>query len=510
MASSSGEVLELTAEGIVKRFGDFVALDNVSLDLRVGEVLGVVGQNGSGKSTLMKVLIGAQKPDAGRIQLRGRPFSPKNPHDAESQGISMVYQDGALVPDLKVYQYVYLGREVTRGTILHSRGMRDKTSELLENLKIPCSSDDFIRDLSPATQRMVSIAKASLGMITGENKSDERIIILDEPTAQLSSTERSIVFDKVREWKKRVSFVIISHLLQELIEISDRMTVIRDGKNVGTLDLHEKSVSAAELHKLIMGRERRDIVVRRNASLTKVLEVELAKQRVFDVSFSLGEGEIVGFYGTIGSGVRELGMALIGSLRIDRGVLKKGGKSLGGSIAARVRMGIGYLTGDHASQLNIEWSVQRNISLSNWDKILTRFLKLAMIDSRKERQLAEEYMKLTNIAPPNPDAICMSLSGGNKQKVILARWLAKEPDILVLDNPTAGVDVGTREEFYRLLANSAASGKSFILISEDLDELSTLCSKLHLMKDGKIVRSLASAALENLGDEDIRQIIKGL
>ena len=133
-----------------------------------------------------------------------------------------------------------------------------------------------------------------------------------------------------------------------------------------------------------------------------------------------------------------------------------------------------------------------------------------MIDSRKERQLAEEYMKLTNIAPPNPDAICMSLSGGNKQKVILARWLAKEPDILVLDNPTAGVDVGTREEFYRLLANSAASGKSFILISEDLDELSTLCSKLHLMKDGKIVRSLASAALENLGDEDIRQIIKGL
>jgi len=504
-ASSTNSPPLLEVRGVSKTFNGVVrALDNVSVEIREREIVAVVGENGAGKSTLMKILVGVYRPDKGELYYKGRKVSfPKNPRDALRLGISIVYQEKGVIPHLRVYQYMLLGlEEKFRGKLgLKTDEMRRVTSEVLEEFDAGCDIYDYMYELPLSKQKLVEIARAIL-LVRLEHPDAEKvnpIIILDEPTAPLSREEREELFSRLLEMKKSTSFVFVSHIIPEVMQFGDRVYVLRDGQLIAHHDLSKEKITEEQLFREIVGRAshdylRTEYIYRELEELEKrpvVLSVRnLTKKGYYqNISFDLHKGECIGFFGPAGCGKSELARTIYGITEADSGEIMVNGKRLGlrDPPYKRLKAGIGYFSGETGKELFLYWPIRKNISIVNIGKVIKKPLKIvAVIDFRAERGLAEKIMKKLRIRAPSVETECYSLSGGNKQKVSVGKWLERSPEILVLEDPTIGIDVGAREDIYQVLLEMKKSGISMILVSDDPKEYAILCDKIIALKQGNI------------------------
>ncbi|MBX3280516.1 MAG: sugar ABC transporter ATP-binding protein [Acidobacteria bacterium] len=481
----------LQMRNIRKTFPGVIALDDVSFDLRRGEVHILLGENGAGKSTLMKILSGAYERDGGEVLIDGREVEIGNPRRSQSLGIGIIYQELNLVPHLSAAENIYLGREPSRAGlpflpfIVDRKAMNGSARELLAGLGVNLDVRRPVGELSIAEQQMVEIAKAvSL---------DARILIMDEPTAVLTEREIRELFARIRRLKADgVSIIYISHRMEELFEIGDRVTVLRDGSVVGTRDI--AGATKPELIRMMVNRELTQQFPKVAAPRGKeVLRVEgLNRAGVLtDISFSLCEGEILGVAGLLGSGRTELARAIFGLDRIDSGGIHiKGRLQRIASPRRAINLGLGFLTEDRKTQgLVLPLSVRENICLPSVDA----FSRMGVVSRRREAEAAAKYRKDLRIKTTGLEQRVVNLSGGNQQKVVLSKWLVSRGDILIFDEPTRGIDVGSKAEIYELMNKLTAAGAAIIMISSDLPEVLGMSDRILVMHQGRINGEFSAA-----------------
>lgn len=479
----------LKVEGISKSFPGVKALSDVHFDVHAGEVLALVGENGAGKSSLMKILSGIYEKDAGTIYLEGREVDIDGPRSAQELGIVIVHQEMNLMPHLTVAQNIYIGREPRRFGFVDERALNRKARELLDRLGIKeISATNLVENLTVAKQQMVEIAKAL--------SYDAKVVIMDEPTSALTSNETDTLFRLIAELKATgIGIIYISHRMEELKRIADRITVLRDGNYISTVDIG--SVTQHEVIKMMVGREInenvRPVVPSGGSDDSVVLRVSgLSTKKVLrDVSFELRRGEILGFSGLMGAGRTELARAIIGADRITAGQISINGRDVTiRQPADAVRHGIGYLSEDRKQLgLLLDRDVNTNVLLSSLGSYVgpLGFMKTGQGASR-----SKQYVESLRIKTPSIYATTKNLSGGNQQKVVIAKWLARDCDILIFDEPTRGIDVGAKEEIYRLLNELVERGKSIIMISSELPEVLRLSHRILVMASGRITGELTS------------------
>lgn len=475
----------LRMEGINKSFPGVRALADVHLDLRHDEVLALVGENGAGKSTLMKLLSGIYQPDSGSFFIDGEPVQIGGTRHAQELGISIIHQEFNLMPDLTVAQNIFIGREPrSAGAFLQEGAITRRAAELFERLQLPLDPRARVGDLTVATQQMVEIAKAL--------SYDARILIMDEPTAALNDAEVETLHELIRRFKTaRTGVIYISHRMDELQAISDRITVIRDGRYVDTLNTAQTSMR--EVIRLMVGREISDSTAPevQNAREDVVLKVRgvSTKGLLADISFDLRKGEILGFAGLLGAGRTELARAIVGADKIEAGAVTVNGREVAiRNPAEAARLGIGYLSEDRKRYgLLLERDVQANIGLSSLARYSTRF---GFVKDKEVKAEAETLISSLRIKTPSSAQAAKNLSGGNQQKIVIAKWLLKDCDVLIFDEPTRGIDVGAKEEIYRLLNELSAQGKSIIMISSELPEVLRMSHRVAVMCEGKITAVL--------------------
>lgn len=479
----------LRATGISKSFPGVLALDDVHLDLRPGEVLALVGENGAGKSTLLKLLSGIYRPDAGTMELDGAPMSPAGPRQANELGISVIHQEFHLMPDLTVAQNIFIGREPRRAGLIRDDELVRRATALFERLGIPLDPRQPVSHLSVAGQQMVEIAKAL--------SFDARVLIMDEPTAALTETEVATLFRIVRDFvSPRTGVIYVSHRMDEVKEISDRITVLRDGRYVDTLPT--ASTETREVIAAMVGRQLETGVRPDPATASDASEREVVlavrglstRKLLKDVSFELHRGEILGFAGLMGAGRTEVARAIIGADR-STGVVEVRGKQVTArNPADAVRHGIGYLSEDRKRYgLLLDQDVVRNVMLSS----LPGMTRAGFVRDADGRRAATEMVDRLSIRTPSVTQTAKNLSGGNQQKVVLAKWLVRDCDVLIVDEPTRGIDVGAKDEIYGLLTSLAAQGKSIIVISSELPEVLRLADRIVVMCEGRVTGTLANA-----------------
>ncbi|EFK3872315.1 sugar ABC transporter ATP-binding protein [Escherichia coli] len=478
----------LQMKHITKRFPGVLALNDVQFTLRRGEVHALLGENGAGKSTLMKILSGVYQPDEGEIIFEDKPVSFSDPLSAQNVGITIIHQEFNLFPELTVEENIFIGREFCKKNRwrLDEKQQRQATIEILQKLNLAIKPDTLVADLTVAQQQMVEIAKAI--------SVNARILIMDEPTAALTETEIESLFRVTRLLKEQgTGIVYISHRLEELALIADRATVMRDGQYISTVDY--ECVKISDLIAMMVGRDLGNIYPCREALQQRipVLEVNgLTRKGVLnDINFTLYCGEILGFAGLMGAGRTELARAIFGADSIDSGTLKLNGKeTVIKDISDAIQQGISYLTEDRKKEgLALNLSVERNIMLGNYPEYSDRF---GNIDSRRCQQTSEEQVKALRIKTPNLEQAALNLSGGNQQKIIIARWVCKDTDILIFDEPTRGIDVGAKLEIYELMNRLVAKGKSIIMISSELPEVLGMCDRILVMRSGRITGELSA------------------
>ena len=470
---------------ISKRFAATQALNQVSLDVRVGETHGLVGENGAGKSTLVKILAGVHEPDAGEILLDGVPVHVGSPAHARSLGIAVVHQEPSLFPDLTVAENVFLTNP-PRGRLgsIDLGAMDAASASLFTELDVDIDPGVLVRGLSMADQQLIEIAKAL--------SVEARILILDEPTASLSLHETDRLFEIVRRLRERgTSILFVSHRLEEVFEICDRATVLRDGRLVITADTAK--LSTADLIRHMVGREV-TLFPKTTAELgDEVVQVEgLGRRGAFqDVSFSVRHGEVVGFAGLVGAGRTEVARVLFGVDQPDRGTIRLNGREVHFDGPARaLDAGVAYLPEDRQKNgLVVDFSIASNVSLP----ILARLFPSLVVRRGMERRLASEYAEQLNVRMRDVDQLAAALSGGNQQKVVLAKWLASQPKLLILDEPTRGIDIGAKVEVHRIIGELAAAGLAIILISSDLPEVLAMADRILVMHEGRITAELSRA-----------------
>jgi rhamnose transport system ATP-binding protein len=479
-------VLRLT--GITKRYGGVHALRGVDFDLVPGEVHALVGENGAGKSTLIKIVSGAEVPDAGTIEIDGVAQPPGSTTSALGAGIATVYQEPQLFGELTVAENMFLGRELRKNGILDRAGQRERCVQLLEQMGLdPEVADVRIADLAVAEQQLVSIAKAL--------SRDPRILILDEPSAILTDREIGILFGAIRAMRaKGVAVIYISHRLDELSQISDRVTVLRDGSVVASRPTAELSVR--EVAELMVGHAlQRDVVQRELSSDAPVLEVkDLARRRRFSgVSFAVRPGEVVALYGLVGSGAGWIARALFGIDPADGGTIRVAGNPVSiDSPAAGVGHGITMLPGNRKVQgVFGTKSIAFNISSAHLG-LLSR--AGVWLDRRRERSVADDFIKRIAIKAPGAGTVVGNLSGGNQQKVVLARQLVERPRILLLEEPTQGVDVGAKDEIHKIVLDLADAGSAVVVVSSDLPEALHLADRVLVVRGGRLVAEFPRGA----------------
>jgi ribose transport system ATP-binding protein len=464
--------------GICKGFPGVQALQNASLEVVPGEVHVLLGENGAGKSTLMKVLCGQYVADHGTISFAKRPIEPEGPIDAERLGLVMIHQELNLIPGLTVAENIFLGHEPTRGGLILGNAMRQISAELLRRVRCEVDPDAPLVQLSVAEQQLVEIARAL--------KEDARLLVMDEPTAALSDSEIEALFEVIRGLAREgVPVIYISHRMREIFAIGDRVTVMRDGQTVGTRDVQNTDVS--ELIRLMVGRTIDEQIAKREAEIGEpVLQVEgLARQDVLSpLSLSVCAGEILGVAGLMGSGRTELARAIFGADPIDAGTVSVGGKTLpGNDPAASIAAGLGFLTEDRKQQgLVLQMSVGENITLTSLDELSRH----GFLDLSAERERSDELVEKLQIRATSLDQETVNLSGGNQQKVVLARWLAAGCRVLLFDEPTRGIDVGAKAEIYELIGELVESGVAVVLISSEMPELLGLADRVAVMHDGQM------------------------
>ena len=473
---------------ITKRFPGVLALSNVDFTLRKGEVHALLGENGAGKSTLMKILSGVYQPDEGNIIFENQPVSFANPLSAQSVGITIIHQEFNLFPELTVEDNIFIGREFCKNNRwrLDEKQQRQAAIDILQKLNLNISPDTLVADLTVAQQQMVEIAKAI--------SVNAKILIMDEPTAALTETEIDSLFRVTRLLKEQgTGIVYISHRLEELALIADRATVMRDGQFIATVDYD--SVKISDLIAMMVGRDLGNIYPRREPQPQRkpVLEVSgLTRKGVLNnIDFTLHQGEILGFAGLMGAGRTELARAIFGADPIDSGTIKLNGKeTVIKDIPDAIQQGISYLTEDRKKEgLALGLSVERNIMLGNYPEYSNRY---GNVDSKRCQQTSEEQVKALRIKTPHLEQAALNLSGGNQQKIIIARWVCKDTDILIFDEPTRGIDVGAKLEIYELMNRLVAKGKSIIMISSELPEVLGMCDRILVMRNGRITGELAS------------------
>ena len=473
----------LQMHGIVKEFPGVRALDGVDLDVRPGEVHCLLGQNGAGKSTLIKVLAGAHRPDEGEIHWNGEPVTVGSPQAAITLGISTIYQELDLVPGLSVAENIFLGHELSRGGVTQRGETRRRARELLRSLGHgEIRPDREVGTLSAASQQIVSMARAL--------SHETRLIIMDEPSAVLDQHEVDNLFRVIGELTAAgVAVVYISHRLEEIRRIGDRVTVLKDGRTVAT-GLAAAATPTSELIRLMTGREIEYVFPERTAPLAGrdvVLSVAgLSLPGVFaEVGFEVRAGEVVGLAGLVGSGRSEILESVYGARRPTAGTVTVDGRRLRpGSVAAAVRAGVGLAPEERKSQgLLLDQAVYRNITISS----LRRFARGGFLDRAAERRSAVELTAALDVRPTGVDRPVRTLSGGNQQKVVLARWLLRECRVLLLDEPTRGVDVGARSEIYALVRRLADQGVAVVVVSSEIDEVLGLSDRVLVVADGRIV-----------------------
>ena len=477
----------LRATGITKTFPGVHALRDVSIEVRPNEVVGLIGENGAGKSTLMRVLAGTYRPDGGSLTLDGAQLRLRNAREAALHGIGMVFQEQSLVLNLTVAENIYLGQEdgFTRFGIVNWRAMNEAGRRQLGKIGIDIDVTQRISELTFAARQMVELAKA---LTLEEMVERPLLILLDEPTSVLNAADIEVLFARVRALKSRASFVFVSHRLDEVLAISDRVYTMKDGAVVA--EHRAADVTAPELHEIMVGRGLQAEYyreARQQAPRTETL-VETSGLGIAGayqgVDLKIRAGEIVSIAGVVGSGREEVTRTIGGFLQHDAGEMKIAGDAVRfGSPEPAVRKGIGYVPRERRLEgLVMFLSIAENISLADLSSVTHH----GAIDHGKERRLAADWIKRLRIKAPGPDAACRKLSGGNQQKVVLARWMTAGSRILVLDHPTRGLDVGAKEEVYELIRDLSAQGVAILLISDTLEETIGLSHQVLVMRDGRI------------------------
>jgi len=478
-------VLEM--RNVIKRFPGVLALDNVQFNLRPREVHCLVGENGAGKSTLMKILSGAQPMDSGEILLSGERVDIHSPHHAQQLGISMIYQEFNLSPYLSVAENIFLGREphIGKTPFINWAKMYADAREVLGRIRVDLDVRKPVNECSVAQQQMVEIAKAI--------SFNSKIIVMDEPSATLTDHELRALFDLIRTLRRQdIGLVYISHRLEEIFEIGDRLTVMRDGQYIGTHAVCD--LKRDDIIRMMVGRELKDEFPKEVIPAGEErLRVEgLTRRGAFEnVSFSLRAGEIVGLTGLVGAGRTEVARAIFGADTLDAGTITLDGKSVSvGSPQDAIRLGIGLLTEDRKGQgLVLGMTVRENTTLAN----LKSLVRIVFVDRRRERAVTEQYVKELQIKTPSIEQSAQNLSGGNQQKVVLAKWLFTESKILIFDEPTRGIDVGAKVEIYRLMNDLARRGACILMISSELPEVLGMCDRILVMHEGRLAGELGRA-----------------
>ena len=457
-------------------------------------MVGLVGENGAGKSTLMRIAAGVQPPSSGTLLRNGVPLVLKSPHEAADHGIAMVFQEQSLLVNLSVAENLFLGREqeFMRGGLINWRRLHAAARQQLAKVELDIEPSMRTAELSFAARQMLELAKA----LTLEDRvAGELVILLDEPTSVLEQHEIDLLFARVRALKQRASFIFVSHRLDEVLAISDRIYVMKDGNVVAEMPTAQASLP--KLHRLMVGREQHAEYYRESEQETPGEQVVLearglgAEGHYSDVDFDLHRGEVLGIAGVIGSGREELVRTLFGFLPHSAGTLKVDGAEVHFATPAdAVAHGIGYIPRERRVEgLIMFLSLASNMTLANLDAVTHR----GWIDEARERRLATDWMRKLSIRASGIEALCVSLSGGNQQKVVLAKWLTADSRILILDHPTRGLDVGAKEDVYRLVRDLCRQGTSVVLTADSLEETIGLANTVLVMRDGRVTARFDAA-----------------
>lgn len=489
--------IEMT--GIMKSFGTNQVLDNAGFFLRDGEVHALMGENGAGKSTLMKILTGVYTRDGGIVKVNGQEVNYSNPQEAEAAGIVFIYQELNVMFDLTVEENLFMGKEITKGFgICDKKAMRAKAEEVLERMGVSIPVDTVMSDLSVGQQQMIEICKALLV--------DAKVIIMDEPTAALTQSETAALFEVIENLKKRgVSIVYISHRMEEIFELCDRITVLRDGQYIDTCEI--KDITMDDVVKMMIGREIGERYPSRNHSVGKtVFEVKgLSRKGAFnDVSFTVGAGEVLGVSGLMGAGRTEIMQAVFGYLPADSGEILIDGQPVKiKNPMDAMKAGIGFITEDRKVEgLMLDKTIRENIALANLGTISGS----GVISKAKEKSLISRGIEEFKIRCFGTEHECGNLSGGNQQKVVLAKWIYTEPKILILDEPTRGVDIGAKKEIYNVINDMARKGVAIVMVSSELPEILGMSDRVMVVREGD-VRGILN--IENASQESIMTLATG-
>lgn len=473
----------LEMENIVKNFPGVKVLQGVTLRIRAGEVHALMGENGAGKSTLMKILMGIYTADEGSMKMNGTPMVNRGPKDAMQHGISMIHQELNPVMDMMVFENVFMGREMrTPMRRVDKRKMIEETRRLLNELNIPIDAMTYMRDLSVAQCQLIEIVKAiSVGA---------KIIVMDEPTSAITDREVDTLFDQIARLRQQgVAIIYISHKMDEIFRICDRITVLRDGQFIGCDDA--KNLDQQTLIRMMVGRDITDVYPKAEAEIGEVIleakDIQLGR-RVRDVSFQLRRGEVLGIAGLVGAGRSELVETIFGIRRKTGGQVFKNGKELHITHPRHaIGHGIALITEDRKiTGLDLIASIQDNITMAS----LGRVSHGGLLHKSQENQAARKYIETLRVKTPNEKVKVGNLSGGNQQKVVIAKWLMTEPDVIILDEPTRGIDVGAKRDIYLLIGEFVKQGKAVIMISSEIPEIMGLADRVLVMAEGRLTGEL--------------------
>ncbi len=481
----------LTLHSIVKNYPGVKALDGVDFELKKGEVHALVGENGAGKSTIIKIIAGAITPNSGKIIVEGKEFSAMSPALAKECKIEVIYQELMLFNELCVAENIFFGREPKKGIFVDYKKMHREAKEIFAKIGLEIDTKTHIKNLGIAYQQIVEIGKA----ISRNGK----ILIMDEPSAPLTTREMKALYEIVKTLKAQgVSIIYISHRMEEIFDICDRVTVLRDGKYIATKDV--KDTSRKELIKLMVGRALTETYPEKNSFTEQcALSVNnITNKKLRNVSFSLKKGEILGIGGLVGAGRTELARAIFGADSIDSGeIIIDGEKALISKPKNAINSGIGLIPEDRKQQgLLLELPIFNNITIASLDN----FSKTPFVNKKRENEISNELCESLKVKTPSISQYVKNLSGGNQQKVVLAKWMAKNSNILIFDEPTRGIDVGARMEIYELMVEMTKQGKSIIMISSDMPELIGMSDRILVMRHGEITGELLG---DNITQENI-------
>jgi len=484
------KIIEL--KGIYKIFPGVIALKGFDLDIYKNEILGLVGENGAGKSTLMKILTGIYQPDKGQFFLRGKPVVMRDSLDAIEQGIGMVFQEGSILPNMTVAENMFLCHEdeFSKNGIISESKMLDEARKIFKENGLDINPSTMCSLLSPAKRQMVEISR--LLWLSRIYKHDNPVLILDEPTTVLLEKEIKILFDILGKIKNHATVILISHRLEEIIENSDRIVILKDGDYV--TEMLQSEADTSKIEQQMVGRDLAEGYYRREEQVEPTEEVVLSVDSLFirdvldPISFKLYKGEILALVGLIGSGKEELVKCLGGSVQMSGGTLMRGGKKITINHPKHaIAHAIGYIPIDRRVEgLAADLDIRENINMLVYKRLKKNFL----LNNKKEVDNAKHWMGVVKVKATSHRMRCGNLSGGNQQKVVLGKWLSADSEILVVDHPTRGIDVGAKDEIYHHIRNLAKQGKSMIIMCDTLEEDIGLCNRMLILKDGKLVNEI--------------------